>query len=134
MESAAEGLAAVRRSLVSFDEKVLARYWDEQAAVRQAFRGLLGLFESPSADVVFTLSDVQAETVTLAGEFNGWSRSGTPLARGDDGTWRVTVALKPGRYLYKYLLDGEHWENDPRAETVPNPYGSLDSVVIVKPS
>lgn len=141
MESAEEGFAAVRRSLASFDEQVLARYWGEGAAVRQCFRGVVDSLDqlggwlfarSPSVDVIFTLpAPVQAETVALAGEFNEWSRSDTMLERGDDGTWRVTVALAPGRYRYKYVLDGVRWENDPYAETVSNPYGSVDSVVTV---
>jgi hypothetical protein len=141
METAEEGFAAVRRSLESFDEQVLARYWGENSAVRQGLRSLLGsldqlgerLFDASSpVDVVFTLpASVQAETVALTGEFNGWSRTATFLERGGDGTWRATVALAPGRYQYKYLLDGERWENDPQAETISNPYGSVDSVITV---
>jgi hypothetical protein len=146
MESAEEGFAAVRRSLLNFEERVLARYWGENAVVRQFFRGLVDsldqlgdrLFEASApvnpVDVVFTLrASVQAETVALAGEFNGWSRTATLLEHGDDGTWRAVLRLAPGRYQYKYVLDGSRWENDPDAETVPNPYGSIDSVVTVRP-
>lgn len=143
MESAKEGFAAVRRSLVNLEEQVLARYWGENAAVRRGLRGLVDsldqlgdwLFERPAeVEVVFTLpASVQAETVALTGEFNGWSRTATLLERGDDGTWRTVLPLAPGRYRYKYLLDGDRWENDPDAETVPNPYGSVDSVVTVRP-
>lgn len=143
MDSAEEGFAAVRRYLATLDERFLARYWDEDAAVRQGFKNFLSwlddvrerLFtEHPapaSVDVDFTLSDVQAKTVALSGEFNGWSVTDTPLERGDDGTWRATVALAPGRYQYKYVLDGERWVNDPHAESVSNPYGSVDSVIVV---
>ena len=72
--------------------------------------------------------------MALCGEFNGWSAQDIRLERGGDGCWRATVALEPGRsYRYRYLLDGERWENAWQADRyVPNPYGSTDSVVIVE--
>jgi Glycogen recognition site of AMP-activated protein kinase len=89
-----------------------------------------------TVDVTFTLpAEVQAESVALCGDFNQWSPDDIHLERDRDGTWRTTVALEPGRtYRYRYLLDGERWENAPQADGyVPNPYGSVDSVVIVEP-
>lgn len=88
-----------------------------------------------TVDVTFSLpADVQAGTVALCGEFNAWSADDTWLERGSDGSWRVTVPLEPGRsYRYRYLLDGQRWENDWRADRyVPNPLGSTDSVVVVE--
>ena len=87
-----------------------------------------------TVDVRFTLpAEVQAGTVALCGEFNNWSAQDIRLERGGDGTWRATVALQPGRsYRYRYLLDGERWENAWQADRyVPNPYSSTDSVVVV---
>lgn len=87
-----------------------------------------------TVDVTFTLSaEVQAGTVALCGEFNNWSAQDTRLERGGDGSWQATVALEPGRsYRYRYLLDGQRWENAWQADRyVPNPYGSTDSVVVV---
>jgi hypothetical protein len=84
--------------------------------------------------VRFTLpAEVQARTVALCGEFNNWSAEDIRLERGGNGSWQATVALKPGRsYRYRYLLDGDRWENAWHAERyVPNPYGSTDSVVVV---
>jgi hypothetical protein len=87
-----------------------------------------------TVDVTFTLpAEVEAESVTLCGEFNQWSHDDIHLGRDDDGTWRATVPLEPGRsYRYRYLLDHERWENARQADSyVPNPYGGVDSVVIV---
>ena len=84
--------------------------------------------------VIFTLSAaVQAESVALCGDFNDWSADATPLELGSDGYWRVAVALQPGRsYRYRYLINGERWENARDADAyVPNPYGGTDSVVVV---
>ena len=88
-----------------------------------------------TVNVTFTLpADVQASSVALCGEFNDWSAGNINLERDDDGSWRATVALKPGRsYRYRYLLDGERWENAWQADVyVPNPYGSDDSVILVE--
>jgi hypothetical protein len=97
--------------------------------------------EEPSGarlvDVTFTFpADVQADSVVLCGEFSQWTVEGIQLDRGDDGSWRAVVALEPGRsYRYRYLIDGERWENAPGADQyVPNPYGSVDSVITVEAS
>jgi 1,4-alpha-glucan branching enzyme len=70
----------------------------------------------------------------LCGEFNNWSAQDIRLERGDDGSWQATVALEPGRsYRYRYLLDGERWENAWQAgRYVPNSHGGTDSVIIVE--
>jgi Carbohydrate-binding module 48 (Isoamylase N-terminal domain) len=88
-----------------------------------------------TVDVVFTLpADVGADRVALCGDFNDWSPDAIGCARATDGTWQVTVALEPGRsYRYRYLLDGERWENGGQADRYePNPYGGVDSVVVVE--
>jgi hypothetical protein len=91
--------------------------------------------EAGTVEVTFTLpADVHAATVALCGEFNDWSAEDARLERGSDGSWRATVALEPGRsYRYRYLLDGQRWENDRQADRyVPNALGSIDSVVVVE--
>ncbi len=55
------------------------------------------------------------------------------MKRRKDGSFTLTISLKPGRqYRFRYLLDGERWENDRAADAyAPNPFGSDDSVVEV---
>ena len=95
-------------------------------------------YQSATADAVevtFSLPpDVRADRVALSGESNSWSVEDIKLERVDGGPWQVTVALEPGRsYRYRFLLDGERWENAWQADGyVPNPYGSDDSIVIVQ--
>jgi hypothetical protein len=91
--------------------------------------------EAGTVDVTFTLpAEVQASAVALCGEFNQWSAEDNRLERGSDGCWRATVALEPGRsYRYRYLLDGERWENAWQADRyVPNSFGGDDSVILVE--
>ncbi|HEY2239745.1 MAG TPA: isoamylase early set domain-containing protein [Streptosporangiaceae bacterium] len=86
-----------------------------------------------TVDVVFSLpAETQADRVALCGEFNDWSLESISLARGDDRAWRVTVPLVPGTYRYKFLLDGETWENGTDADRYEeNAYGTQDSVIVV---
>jgi CHAD domain-containing protein len=89
-------------------------------------RGLNG-----TAAVTFTLpAAVAALTVAICGEWNNWSPYLDVMERVDEG-FRLTLGLEVGRrYRYRYLLDGNRWENDWGADAyVPNGHGSEDSVV-----
>jgi 1,4-alpha-glucan branching enzyme len=71
-----------------------------------------------------------AATACVVGEFNNWSATATPMTR--DGEWFVaTVLLRVGKsYRFRYLLDGERWENDWAADAyVPNEFGGEDSLI-----
>ncbi|MDA8432992.1 MAG: hypothetical protein M0Z60_08520 [Nitrospiraceae bacterium] len=58
-----------------------------------------------------------AKTVSLAGDFNKWSADKDRMKREADGTWRMEVPLKPGVYHYMFVVDGDDWVTDPRAES-----------------
>ncbi|MCE9626970.1 MAG: isoamylase early set domain-containing protein [Candidatus Eisenbacteria bacterium] len=73
-----------------------------------------------------------ANTVALAGEFNAWSTSADPLAKGSDGVWAITKKLAPGRYAYKFVIDGGTWKDDPSAkESVDDGFGGKNSIAVV---
>jgi len=83
-------------------------------------------------NVNLALLKPDAKQVWLSGDFNGWSSSATPMKRRKDGQWETTVALTPGRYQYKFIVDGE-WIPDPNAkQTMANAFGSLNSVLDVR--
>jgi len=82
--------------------------------------------------VVFTFAGAAA-SVALAGEFNAWAIDTDPLTKQADGTWTLTKKLEPGRYMYKFVLDGgKVWKEDPGAsESVDDGQGGKNSVLIV---
>jgi len=82
--------------------------------------------------VHFGISAPGAGSVYLAGEFNGWNASGEKMEDPDgDGVFEVTLPLKPGRYQYKYVIDGT-WKEDPAsAEYADDGFGGKNSVVAV---
>jgi 1,4-alpha-glucan branching enzyme len=83
------------------------------------------------ARVRFQFRHEWASTVTVAGDFNGWSTASHPLERAIDDLWILEVDVSPGRYEYKFLVDGEQWWNDPEAPKAPNVWGSENSYLDV---
>ena len=81
--------------------------------------------------VEFKLVAPDAKEVYLVGEFNDWNASQYRLRRYKHGTYKKKLQLKPGRYQYLFLVDGE-WLTDPEhLEKTPNPFGSENSVITV---
>ncbi len=79
--------------------------------------------------VSFSLHSSDAQEVILLGDFNNWSPKKHPLKRDGNGTWNKAVMLPPGKYEYKFLVDGQ-WEEDPHNEqTCPNCFGTHNSVI-----
>jgi len=70
--------------------------------------------------------------VFVAGDFNNWSATSTPLTYDEKlGTHEVVVEMPPGRYRYRLVVDG-HWMADPHNQYKQvNDYGELNSVIVV---
>jgi len=64
-------------------------------------------------------------------DWNDWSAGTDVMRRDAAGGFSLTVDLQAGRiYRFRYLLDGERWDNDWAADAyVPNRFGGDDSVV-----
>ncbi len=81
--------------------------------------------------VTFELpSCLWADRIFVAGDFNDWSRTATPMHQGRDGAWQATLDLEIGRkYEFRYLIDG-NWHTDYHADASRiNAFGSENSVV-----
>ena len=83
---------------------------------------------SPSA-TTFDYFAPDASSVFLCGDFNSWKTDATPLNRDATGRWKVSMNLNPGRYEYRFLVDGE-WQNDQRPVfLVDNSVGSQNCLI-----
>jgi len=93
------------------------------------------LIMKPRASVVtvrFKVSAPEASSVSVAGDFNDWDTCTHRLTR-EAGYWKTSIRLKPGRYHYMFIIDGEEWIPDPEAnEYVDNGYGSINAVLDLK--
>jgi chromosome partitioning protein len=72
------------------------------------------------------------ECVSIAGSFNQWTPDSHPMRRNDSvGVFELLTPLPPGRHTYRVVIDGR-WTADPFNEAAePNPFGDLNSVVVV---
>lgn len=88
---------------------------------------------SESNTLRFSLYAPQAGSVALVGDFNGWgSTSEVRLKPAENGTWSVAIPLPSGRYQYAFLVDGQRWVTDPRAEQhVSDDFGRQNAVVTI---
>ena len=71
---------------------------------------------------------VDAKTVALVSEFNGWEPVSMTKRK---GTFSTKIRLpKNGEFQFRYLVDGESWANDEAADGyVPNYISGDNSVV-----
>jgi 1,4-alpha-glucan branching enzyme len=82
--------------------------------------------------VLFELAAEPGSQVILAGSFNKWDSSAKVLKdKGGNGMFSTTLYLAPGRYEYKFIVNGQ-WCVDPECpDWAPNDQGSLNSVINV---
>jgi 1,4-alpha-glucan branching enzyme len=83
------------------------------------------------AELTLRRATTNGETdVVVVGDFNNWTPGAHPMTGGTSG-WTCTLTVPIGRrYRFRYLLDGERWENDWEADDyVDNDHGGQDSVV-----
>lgn len=82
--------------------------------------------------VEFRFYRPQASTVEIAGGFNDWDATLTPMRKGTDGWWRCRLELEPGCYEFRYKADGE-WFTDFAAFGIQPTGTGWNSVVLVEP-
>jgi len=75
----------------------------------------------------------EVKKVHLLGDFNNWDSAKAPLLKGTKGELSTIVELAAGQtYEFRYLLDGNTWDNDNSADTyVSSPFGGIQNSVIV---
>lgn len=94
-------------------------------------------FQPPRVEagkLVFFYHNDSAERVALAGDFNNWNANNTRFIKTPEGLWRAEIdSPPPGRYHYKFVIDGERWMDDPsNGLKVPDIYGGFNSVLNVR--
>jgi chromosome partitioning protein len=80
--------------------------------------------------VVFTVAARDAHRVQLAGDFNDWVADGSEMEPTGE-VWVKILKLPPGRYRYRYVVDGQ-WQSDPlNSVAEPSPFGGNDSLFVL---
>jgi 1,4-alpha-glucan branching enzyme len=81
--------------------------------------------------VCFEFTHPTARSVCIAGTFNDWKPQAKPMQVIEAGHWMERATLAAGSYEYCFVVDGQ-WIPDPRAnQSVPNPFGGMNSILRV---
>lgn len=88
---------------------------------------------NPTRLVELVASFPGAESVCIAGTFNDWHPQVTEMINVGGDRWAKALSLPPGRYEYRFVVDGQ-WRDDPTAsDKVVNPFGTSNAVLNVSP-
>lgn len=135
----AEALAANASKLLATTETLLGPGRRPQAAMPaiptpQQTEEKIEMIYGPRAvehGVAFVVAAAGARSVRLAGDFNEWNPDRTPMQPLRDGAYFARLPLGPGRYRYRYVIDGQ-WLRDPANPYMEqNPFGDMNSVIEV---
>lgn len=85
--------------------------------------------------VLFVQPSSLGQRVSVAGNFNTWSDTQCQMTHDEQrGLLYVKITLRPGMWQYRLVVDGR-WTPDPyNPHCIPNPFGELNSVLIVPAS
>lgn len=79
----------------------------------------------------FYLDAPTAGAVKLIADFTNWEKHPLELSADASGVWHATVMLPPGRYGYRFLVDGQ-WHDDPNCtQSEANPFGTFNAIIEV---
>jgi 1,4-alpha-glucan branching enzyme len=87
--------------------------------------------QSEKRKVTFKVRAPDAKRVQLVGDFNDWVPDSHPMERDEEGFWKIGLRLAPGKYEYKLLVDGRWWEDIGELNIIPNPFGTLNKLLVV---
>lgn len=97
------------------ENAVIVAYLIYKVAMREDLmprRDFISILPGIQGNTTFFLKGFNnARAVSLVSDFNNWNMFGTPLTKVEGG-WVCKLDLAPGRYLYKYIVDGS-WTADP---------------------
>ncbi len=116
------------------DYIVIGRPIIESENPRKAAEEILGEIEESiePKEIVFSIFAPKATKIYIAGDFNNWDTKKLSAKKDSRGIWRAKVNLKPGRYEYKFFVDGS-WVNDPsNPKKEITPTGEINSLVEVR--
>jgi 1,4-alpha-glucan branching enzyme len=80
----------------------------------------------------FKLYAPQAKKVSIAGSFNNWDTKKFSAKKDNKGNWMVKVSLKPGKYEYKFYVDGSWWNDPTCTSCIQNAFGGTNCLVEVR--
>jgi serine protease AprX len=86
------------------------------------------------AKILFFYHDDTADSVSLAGDLNEWDQKKTRFVKNSQGVWQAEIpCLPPGKYRYKFLVNGNHWTEDiSHGLKEEDDFGGFNSLLILE--
>jgi 1,4-alpha-glucan branching enzyme len=72
-----------------------------------------------------------AKQVCLVGDFNNWEADRHPMDPNPQGLWEKIIMLPPGRYEYKFHVDGKWLPDRENPNRCRNIFGTENSIITV---
>ena len=85
--------------------------------------------KSVSSGIEFSYEAPNAQSVYIAGDFNEWNTTKTPLSKDENGIWKTVLKLAPGKYQYKFVVDGNWLFDQDNPNLADDGYGGSNSIV-----
>lgn len=119
----------------SLAKELMAFFDDKPMTLKPLSREMRDLVIANTKEIfsaTFWLNAPQAQSVYVAGSFNDWILDESCRLKKENGKWSIRLPLKPGRYSYRFIIDGE-WKEDPENPVKEeNPFGGINSLVEIK--
>lgn len=102
-------------------------YPNEVTYGRNRFGNKVTVRQRIAGQALFWLPEnLSANKVYLSGNFNDWSPYATPMTKTDSG-WVTQVKIVPGKYFYKFIVDGKWTEDKFNKISEPDGHGGKNS-------
>jgi 1,4-alpha-glucan branching enzyme len=112
----------------SFEEEEM---WEEEAEKLDEPEKPEETDNGQESEVDFELEDAEATKVSLVGTFNDWNKTANPMKK-EDGVWKCTLKLKPGKHEYQFVVNDTDWIVDPKSDkNANNKYEGKNSIIEV---
>ncbi len=111
--------------------------WNFQGDVSPDLKNWVEFTDRLSADyqleeLFYVDREQRVDQLQIAGDFSNWSPRDYSTTRRGDSLF-IEIPLKPGKYSYKFILNGETWIADPNASDFStDPYGGQNSILRVE--
>ena len=80
--------------------------------------------------VYYYLNNYQPKVVEMSGSFDEWKKRHRLIHYPREKKWELSMKLKKGKYLYKYIIDGE-WQINPREPSEKGSDGYVNNYIFL---
>jgi len=93
------------------------------------FNYLNSAVRETNSGIEFSYDNPNAQSVSVAGDFNDWNTTGNPLKKDENGLWKTVIKLSKGEYQYKFVVDGNWFFDQDNPNTADDGYGGSNSLI-----